>query len=754
MLENVNINIQNNDHEKEKSLVHKISKNININNFNKKCDNLFNENKFNELFKLLKKNKTKFSKKEKLTFYYGFSAYKLGFTVIAKEIFEDLLELNPNHFDGLNCYGFILDDNFEYQKAVEVFEKALLIKSTFSPLHNNLGLSYGKLENYKKAMFHFKEAIRIDNNSDAIKNLSMTLLDQAILLHSKKKYIECLEKLKKAESFNKENVDIYLMLAICNSDMNNNEEAQKYFNFCLEQNMSSLEFYYNIARFYGYNLFNTKAIDFSYKALELNPGHLDTLNNLAIFQISLKRDFRGALKTVKQNLEYNVDAYSPYNTLGNIFFNQGMHNQAVNAYTKALMLNPESNAIYSNLLYSLTLNPNLTNDQIFQEHLNFGKKYNNIENKFNSHLVKKTINKKIKLGFVSADLKNHAIFPVLAPVIRNLDRNKFEVVLYSNSKTFDDYSKKYKKWSNKWVMVEHLENHDLAHKIRKDKIDILFDMSGHTNGNRLKTFALKPSPIQISWMGYPYTTGLQAIDYVIYDEFYVDKDAEKFFSEKVLKVKNHFNFDPLPENLILKPNINKIKNEKIFASLNHSRKLNKEVLSVWSKILLQNKNTKIFIGNLEELSLDWVSKELLNSGIDKDRLILSKTLKFENYINLHNDLDILLDTWPYSGGTTTAYAIQFGIPVVTLKGKTLAQNQCTGILKNINITNTIANDVEEYIKIASSFASMPFKGLQKIKLKNYNHWQSIINEKQNSNNFKNLEDTLINVWEKYCEREG
>ena len=147
------------------------------------------------------------------------------------------------------------------------------------------------------------------------------------------------------------------MLAICNSDMNNNEEAQKYFNFCLEQNLSSLEFYYNIARFYGYNLFNTKAIDFSYKALELNPGHLDTLNNLAIFQISLKRDFRGALKTIKQNLEYNVDAYSPYNTLGNIFFNQGMHNQAVNAYTKALMLNPESNAIYSNLLYSLTLNP-------------------------------------------------------------------------------------------------------------------------------------------------------------------------------------------------------------------------------------------------------------------------------------------------------------------------------------------------------------------------------------------------------------
>ena len=92
-----------------------------------------------------------------------------------------------------------------------------------------------------------------------------------------------------------------------------------------------------------------------------------------------------------------------------------------------------------------------------------------------------------------------------------------------------------------------------------------------------------------------------------------------------LKVKNHFNFDPLPENLIVKPDINKIKNEKIFASLNHSRKLNKEVLSVWSKILLQNKNTKIFIGNLEELSLDWVSKELLNSGIDKDRLILSKT---------------------------------------------------------------------------------------------------------------------------------
>ena len=144
-----------------------------------------------------------------------------------------------------------------------------------------------------------------------------------------------------------------------------------------------------MARFYGYNILSSKAIDYSYKALELDPGHLDTLNNLAIFKISLNRDFRGALKVVKQNLEYNVDAYSPYNTLGNIFFNQGMHNQAVNAYTKALMLNPESNTIYSNLLYSLTLNPYLTNDQVFQEHLNFGKKYNNIKNKFNSHLVKK-----------------------------------------------------------------------------------------------------------------------------------------------------------------------------------------------------------------------------------------------------------------------------------------------------------------------------------------------------------------------------
>ena len=162
----------------------------------------------------------------------------------------------------------------------------------------------------------------------------------------------------------------------------------------------------------------------------------------------------------------------------------------------------------------------------------------------------------------------HAIFPVLAPVIRSLDRKKFQIVLYSNSKVFDEYSQKYKKWSDKWVMVEHLPHVDLANIIRKDKIDILFDMSGHTSGNRLKTFALKPAPIQISWMGYPYTTGLKAIDYVIYDEFYVDKDAEKFFSEKVLKVKNHFNFDPLPENLIVKPDINKIKNEKIFASLN------------------------------------------------------------------------------------------------------------------------------------------------------------------------------------------
>ena len=754
MLENVDINIQKNDHAKHKTLVNKIQKNVNINKFNKKCDNLFKENKFCELFKLLKINKQKFSKNEKLVFYFGFSAYKLGFNAYAKEIFEDLLELNPNHFDGLNCYGFILDDNLEYEKAIKVFEKALAIKSTFSPLYNNLGLSYAKLEKYEKAEIHFKAAIKIDNNLDAIRNLSMLFLDQATLLHSRKKYDKCLQSLKKAESINKENIHISHMLAVCNSDMNNNAEAQKYFNFCLKKKLSTVEFYYNIARFYGYNLLSTKGIDYSYKALELDPGHLDTLNNLAIFKISLKRDFRGALKTVKQNLEHNVEAYSPYNTLGNIFFNQGMHNQAVNAYTKALLLNPESNTIYSNLLYSLTLNPYLTNEQIFQEHLNFGKKYNNIKNKFNSHLVKKTGNKKIKLGFVSADLKNHAIFPVLAPVIRSLDRNKFEIVLYSNSKVFDDYSKKYKKWSDKWFMVEHLSHNDLANIIHKDKIDILFDMSGHTSGNRLKTFALKPAPIQISWMGYPYTTGLKSIDYVIYDEFYVDKDAENYFSEKVLKVKNHFNFDPLPEKLVSKPDIYKIKNEKIFASLNHSRKLNKEVLSIWSKILLQNENTKIFIGNLEELAFDWVSNEFLRNGINKERLILSKTLKFENYINLHNDIDILLDTWPYSGGTTTAYAIQFGIPVVTLKGKTLAQNQCTGILKNINITNTIAYDVEEYINIAASFASMPFKELQKIKLKNFDHWQTIIKRKQYTNNFKNLEDTLIKVWKKHCGREG
>lgn len=721
------------------------------NNIKKKAINLFNKGMFSELNSFIELHIRNYPTNLVLLNFLGVSQYKIGKIDLAFQTFNNILEIAPKNADALNSIGIILNDKKKWDKAIIFLNKAAKIQSKNSSVFNNLGLSYAGKKQYKLSIKFFLKAIKIDNNHDALRNMINVECLHFMQLKDYKSAEKILLKIKEDNQKQKKdyNFDVLSNLLNCFFNLGKIKEAEKLCDEVINNKLESFDFFYNAAYFYGlYKNDGKKALEYSRKALELSPENFDALLNLSYYYYALLKDHSAALKVLKKLILLYPNDTRPLINLGSVFEKNGFHKNALLTYVKALKLDPNDITVYNSLLFTISLMPNLSDEEVFEEFLKFGKLYNNPKRMFKYHKSSKIVDKKIKIGFVSADFREHAIKQVLLPVYQNINKEKFELYSYSND-VYEDYATiQYKSYSQSWINCNSMNDFELAQKIWNDKIDILFDMSGHTNGNRLISFTYKPAPIQITWMGWPLTTGLSAIDYTIYDNYFAPKTADAFFVEKILRLPNHFQFLP-PKNLsVNKPSGKRQFKEIVFASFNHSRKLNEEVIECWCKILKKVKNSKIIIGNLEQLSLDWLGNTLIDNGIKKSRIELLSPMRLEEYLKLHPKIDLLLDSWPYSGGTTTAYAAMYGVPVITLSGKNVAQNQSSGIMKNIGITEGIVTSKDDYISKAVELAS-DVNQLHKIKLKNFKKYKHFTEKKQR-NSYGYLENLLTQLWNDYC----
>jgi predicted O-linked N-acetylglucosamine transferase (SPINDLY family) len=329
---------------------------------------------------------------------------------------------------------------------------------------------------------------------------------------------------------------------------------------------------------------------------------------------------------------------------------------------------------------------------------------------FACHTNCRDLNRRLRIGFVSPDFKDHPVIHFILPFLENYDRNQIELFVYSQVADLDEWTEMASKHVDHWRSLVHVPDVEAATLIRSDQIDILVDLAGHTNGNRLLVFAHKPAPIQVTYLGYPDTSGLAAMDYRITDAL-ADPPGmtENHNTEQLIRLPGCAWCYGAYSDILPNKSPAAMNNYVTFGSFNNLAKVNDRMLRVWARILEAVPSSRLLLKAAGFRSMEARKRVreifFLHSGIDEDRLDFRlPEEKHESHLALYGEMDIALDTFPYHGTTTTCEALWMGVPVVILEGKSHVSRVGVSLLTSIGLPEMVAVSEDEYVKIAVTLA--------------------------------------------------
>ena len=324
----------------------------------------------------------------------------------------------------------------------------------------------------------------------------------------------------------------------------------------------------------------------------------------------------------------------------------------------------------------------------------------------------------LRVGFVSADFRNHAVANFIEPVLVHLAQDEhFSLHTYYNHATEDIVTQRLKGSFSSWTNAVGLSDEALAQKIRDDGIDILIDLSSHTAHNRLLTFAHKPCPVQVSWIGYPGSTGLQSMDYYLSDRYALPEGQfEDQFTEKIVRLPATAAFLPLQGAPAVSALPAASNGYITFGSFNRPNKISRSVIALWSELLRALPSARMVLGSMpKELDrnvwLEWFEQE----GVGVERLSFYTTKPLLDYMSLHHEVDICLDTFPYCGGTTSWHAMWMGVPTLTLTGATVANRTGAAVMGVVGLDAFVAHDKEDFVRKGVAWAT-DIQALERLRL--------------------------------------
>lgn len=490
------------------------------------------------------------------------------------------------------------------------------------------------------------------------------------------------------------------------------------------------------------------------RALRFDPQNFVAWNYLGNAYRSQDKTWDSAL-CLEHALKINPKFFDAYNNLANVCAEQMRPEEAVKNYRRALELRPDYFQTHSNLLFTLTHDETVDPVYLFEEHRRFGlaveRAAKNLNPKPTIHRNSKDPERTLRVGFVSGDLRAHAVANFLEPIWKIIDKGRYELYAYSTGPKEDATSKRLKTYVHKWTPSTGMSDRTLADTILSDHIDILFDLSGHTGYNRLPMFALKPAPIQVSWIGYPGTTGLLAMDYRIVNKHFAPPglmDAQ--FTEKLLHLPSATAFRPAADS----PAVNALPalHDEYFTygSFNRVSKAGEAVFALWADILKAVPKSRLLLGNMHGSAMTQeITARFAQHDIEAERLILCDRVPTQKYLQLHHKVDVLLDTFPYAGGTTTNHGLWMGVPTITLAGKILAGRAGAAIMSQYGLTDFVANSPAEYLQQAIDWANKR-EALSAIRSSMRDR---IENNPTRSHEFiaKSVEHALRKIWETWCD---
>lgn len=654
---------------------------------------------------------------------------------------------NPSNYFAFNNKGVVYSNLKNYLKAIQEFKKAINIQNKFveaylgisnnyfqidknneainvlekapdeiyknTQIQKELGKHYSKIKNFKKAKYFLHEVIKKEPH-DGISLFNLhTFYFQTYDYNSSCKYlVEAYNSDKNNLRFNRSLAEIYLLNYYCGRTLDPNK----------------INITYNIGSFNkNYTPTDLDKCKFHLdKIYNLNVNDLDN-NYTYIMYLFLNRETDKAIKYLKKYID-NFD----HSDIGEL-------SSKISAY-----------------LFLLSHTESYGSKYNFNEHRKFGYIFENQLTNFKGKYKNKLeIKKTIRVGFVSKDFKEHPAKSSILALWKNLVKFNVEIHAFNNE-PLASYNKSgdFKKKIHYWYDIYNLDDSQLAEYIFQKEIDILIDLSGHTDGNRLLTFAYKPSPIQVTCIGYVGTTGLKNMDYVLCDERSAPKYVyDHLYVENMLRIPSLAAWSPNPKS----PKIKKLpalrNNYVTFGSFNYPRKITKRSIKLWSKILLNNPTSVLVQAAVDSnATKEGLLRDFQENGVKQDQIKFIprlKTLEFLNYLN--DNIDICLDNTMYTGGTTTLHTLWMGVPVITLRGENAVQGASASCIENVELNEFVAKTEEEFTSIASNYS----KDLNKL-----NYIRLTLRERCKNSKWRDPDlisdgfgTALRKIWKNYCKGE-
>jgi predicted O-linked N-acetylglucosamine transferase (SPINDLY family) len=532
---------------------------------------------------------------------------------------------------------------------------------------------------------------------------ALYLMGETLLLQNR--LDEALVNLQKAVSSGEAQPCWYVMCGAALEKKGLFKDAEKSYKLAEMSGCTDERMYFMLGNFYTTIIEDiTKAELYFASLISINPNAFLAYVGLSKLYIKQER-YEDAIQALDYCLIHGYEKANVYINLSHALSHQGRQEDALSCNRKAIELEPYNAMARQNcivqLLYTL-------DDQadIHREVTKLTAMINDLATTRFAGKVDCTSGRKLRLGFVSADLRDHAISHYFLPIYRHLNKAIFSLHIYYNNYIYDHISEEFKNRADSWCNCRNLNDDQFAEQIRSDKIDILVDLSNHTTGNRLAALRTKVAPMQVSWMGVPISTGLNFMDYSLKDSSLLTScDFDENSTEKMLSVDSMTLYDPLLKlpPLVEPPCIN---NGYItFGSFNGLHKVNEAVFEVWAKLLHQVEGStfRMVIEDYNNsLMKDHIYDHFAKFDVDKTRVHLQPRQGIDEYMVSHNLVDIALDPYPYHGETTTYNSLLMGLPLVSRAGRSAASNIATRILATINHNEWLAKDFDEYIDIAIS----------------------------------------------------
>jgi predicted O-linked N-acetylglucosamine transferase (SPINDLY family) len=388
---------------------------------------------------------------------------------------------------------------------------------------------------------------------------------------------------------------------------------------------------------------------------------------------------------------------------------QGNLDEAVACHRRALELKPDYAEAHSNLLFDLQYCPGVTPEALAAAHAEYDRRHAaSLRGAFVGQEKVGDRRGRLRWGFVSPDLGRHPVGYFLVRVLENLSRKRQATICYSDRIVKDDLTHRIQAAVTGWRDATGISDQRLAEQIRADRIDILFDLAGHTAGHRLLVFARKPAPIQVTWAGYAGTTGLKAMDYLLADRYEIPAGAERHYQERVLRMPDGYVcYDPPAYAPAVTPLPALDRGQVTFGCFNNPAKVTPQVIEAWARILRRLSGARLvlkFRGFDDHGVARRFAEMFAAQAIAPGRLELLGFSPHAELLAEYRRIDLALDCFPYSGGLTTCEALWMGVPVITCPWETFASRHSLSHLSNVGLTETIARDVDEYVELAVSLA--------------------------------------------------